>query len=180
MSTSSCCPAGWSAPGPTLTNRAASRTRLDDLVLAFPVPSQAAEILDFAGRWGKERTPQRRAMPVGTHLREGRKGPDRGRRRHRAAPRRRRASASPTGEIWAVHTGWSGNHTHYAERLSTGEQVIGGGELLLPGEVVLAAGRVVHLAVGLRRLRHRPGRGRPPLPPLPAVAAAAPRADRDR
>ena len=41
------------------------------------------------------------------------------------------------GEIWAVHVGWSGNHTHYAERLSTGEQVIGGGELLLPGEIIL-------------------------------------------
>jgi alpha-galactosidase len=29
---------------------------------------------------------------------------------------------------------------HYAERLFTGEQVIGGGELLLPGEVVLQTG----------------------------------------
>ena len=36
------------------------------------------------------------------------------------------------GRLWAVHTGWSGNHTHYAERVSTGHQVIGGGELLLP------------------------------------------------
>ncbi len=39
-----------------------------------------------------------------------------------------------------MHTGWSGNHTHYAERLSTGKQVLGGGELLLPGEVRLAEG----------------------------------------
>ena len=39
-----------------------------------------------------------------------------------------------------MHTAWSGNHTHYAERLSTGEQVLGGGELLLPGEIVLASG----------------------------------------
>ncbi len=39
-----------------------------------------------------------------------------------------------------MHVGWSGNHTHYAERVFTGEQVIGGGELLLPGEVVLGAG----------------------------------------
>ena len=38
-----------------------------------------------------------------------------------------------------MHTGWSGNHTHYAERLASGEQVLGGGELLLPGEVVLGA-----------------------------------------
>ena len=39
-----------------------------------------------------------------------------------------------------MHVGWSGNHTHYAERVFTGEQVIGGGELLLPGEVILGAG----------------------------------------
>lgn len=28
-----------------------------------------------------------------------------------------------------MHTGWSGNHTHHAERLATGEQVVGGAEL---------------------------------------------------
>ena len=35
------------------------------------------------------------------------------------------------GEVWGVHVGWSGNHTHYAERTFTGHQVLGGGELLL-------------------------------------------------
>ena len=39
-----------------------------------------------------------------------------------------------------MHVGFSGNHRHYAERLSNGEQVIGGGELLLPGEIVLGDG----------------------------------------
>jgi alpha-galactosidase len=38
------------------------------------------------------------------------------------------------GEIWAVHTAWSGNHRSYAERGMSGFAVIGGGELLLPGE----------------------------------------------
>ena len=37
-----------------------------------------------------------------------------------------------------MHTAWSGNHVHYAERVATGECVLGGGELLLPGEVRLA------------------------------------------
>ena len=112
-----------------------------DCVLAFPVPSVASEILDFAGRWGKERIPQRRPLNVGTHLREGRKGrtgPDAATVLHLGVP----GFSFADGEVWAVHTGWSGNHTHYAERLSTGEQVIGGGELLLPDEVVLASGRV--------------------------------------
>jgi alpha-galactosidase len=45
-----------------------------------------------------------------------------------------------TGDVWAVHTAWSGNHTHYAERVFTGEQRLGGGELLLPGEVRLDTG----------------------------------------
>ncbi|HEY5820450.1 MAG TPA: alpha-galactosidase [Propionibacteriaceae bacterium] len=112
---------------------------LNDLVLAFPVPAVAREILDLAGRWGKERTPQRQAMGVGVHLREGRKGrtgPEAATVLHVGTP----GFGFADGEIWAVHTGWSGNHTHYAERLSTGEQVAGGGELLLPGEVSLGTG----------------------------------------
>jgi alpha-galactosidase len=44
------------------------------------------------------------------------------------------------GEVWGVHVAWSGDHRHYVERLSTGAQVVGGGELLLPGEVRLGAG----------------------------------------
>jgi alpha-galactosidase len=114
--------------------------RLHDLVLALPVPAIGREILDLAGRWGKERIPQRRPLTVGMHLREGRKGrtgPDAATVLHVGTP----GFNFRTGEIWAVHTGWSGNHTHYAERLSTGEQVIGGGELLLPGEVVLGHGQ---------------------------------------
>ncbi|MGI3782543.1 MAG: alpha-galactosidase, partial [Janthinobacterium lividum] len=122
-----------------LTNTAADAYGLADLVLALPVPAVAREILDLAGRWGKERVPQRRSLDVGTHLREGRRGrtgPDAATLLHVGTP----GFDFATGEVWAVHTGWSGNHTHYAERLATGEQVIGGGELLLPGEVVLDAG----------------------------------------
>ncbi|SDU95720.1 alpha-galactosidase [Microlunatus sagamiharensis] len=112
---------------------------VQDLVLALPVPAVAREVLDLAGRWGKERVPQRSRLDVGTHLREGRRGrtgPDAATVLHVGTP----GFGFASGEVWAVHTGWSGNHTHYAERLSTGEQVVGGGELLLPGEVVLAAG----------------------------------------
>jgi alpha-galactosidase len=122
-----------------VTNLGSDPYSLADCVLAYPVPQYAREILDMAGRWSKERVPQRRWLGVGTHLRENRKG---------------RTGADATtvlnvgvpgfsfsdGEIWALHTGWSGNHTHYAERLSLGEEVIGGGELLLPGEVILASG----------------------------------------
>jgi alpha-galactosidase len=111
---------------------------VDDCVIAFPIPQHAQEILDFAGHWGKERVPQRRPLGVGVHLREGRKGrtgPDAATLLHVGMP----GFSFSEGEIWAVHTAWSGNHTHYAERLFTGAQVIGGGELLLPGEVILQA-----------------------------------------
>jgi alpha-galactosidase len=113
---------------------------VNDCVIAFPIPQVAREILDFAGHWGKERVPQRRPLGVGVHLREGRKGrtgPDAATLLHVGAP----GFSFADGEIWAVHTGWSGNHTHYAERIFTGVQVIGGGELLLPGEVILATGQ---------------------------------------
>jgi alpha-galactosidase len=42
--------------------------------------------------------------------------------------------------VWAVHVGWSGNHVQYVERLADGAAVLGGGELLEPGEIRLAAG----------------------------------------
>jgi alpha-galactosidase len=122
-----------------LTNLGVSPYHLDELVLAFPVPATATELLDFAGRWGRERVPQRRAFTVGTHLREGRKGrtgADAATVLHAGVP----GFGFAGGEVWGVHVGWSGNHTSYAERVLTGEQVLGGGELLLPGEVVLAAG----------------------------------------
>ena len=121
-----------------LTNRSAEPYALNDLVLALPVPARAREVLDLAGRWGKERTPQRSPLQVGTHLREGRRGrtgPDAATVLHVGVP----GFGFAEGEVWGLHTGWSGNHTHYAERLASGEQLVGGGELLLPGEVVLGA-----------------------------------------
>ena len=113
---------------------------VNDCVIAFPIPQTAREILDFAGHWGKERVPQRRPLTVGVHLREGRKGrtgPDAATLLHVGVP----GFSLGDGEIWAIHTAWSGNHTHYAERLFTGVQVIGGGELLLPGELILQPGQ---------------------------------------
>jgi alpha-galactosidase len=124
-----------------VTNNGAEPYHLDDCVIAFPIPQNAREILDFAGHWGQERVPQRRPFGVGVHLREGREGrtgPDAATLLHVGVP----GFSFSEGEIWAVHTAWSGNHTHYAERVFTGVQVIGGGELLLPGEVILRTGQV--------------------------------------
>jgi len=161
-----------------VTNTAVGAYTVDDLTLAFPIPSRAREVLDFAGRWGKERTPQRRELVVGTHEREGRKG------RTGADAATVLSVGTPgfgfaRGEVWGVHTAWSGNHRHVAERLATGRQVVGGGELLLPGEVRLDTGQTyegpwVYAAYGdglddqarrfHRWLRSRPQHPRTPRP----------------
>ena len=132
-------PSGLLRSRASLHNASDDLYALDDLVLTYPVPPVARELLDFSGRWGRERVPQRRDFIVGTHLREGRKGrtgADAATVLHAGVP----GFGFGDGEVWGVHVGWSGNHTHYAERLPTGEQVVGGGELLLPGEMRLEPG----------------------------------------
>lgn len=131
-------PSGLLRTRATITNDG-DDYQLEELSLALPLPPRAREILDFAGRWSKERAPQRRELTVGTHLREGRHG------RTGADSATVLTVGTPgfgfaAGEVWGLHVGFSGNHRHYAERLSTGDQVLGGGELLLPGEVCLRTG----------------------------------------
>jgi alpha-galactosidase len=122
-----------------VTNTAAETYQVDDLVLALPVPAEADEVLDFGGRHNLERVPQRLPFPAGIHRRENRKGrtgSDSAYVLHAGTP----GFGFAHGQVWGVHTAWSGNHTHYAERVFTGERLLGGGELLLPGEIRLATG----------------------------------------
>lgn len=123
----------------TLTNTASPDVepyRLEELSLAFPVPLDAAELLDFSGHWGLERVPQRKSMTVGSHLRESR----RGRPGHDAAQLvilGEPGFGFRHGYTWSMHVGFSGNQRVLAERSVLGVQHLLGGELLLPGEVVL-------------------------------------------
>lgn len=123
----------------SVTNAADDEYTVDQLTIALPIPNRASEILDFGGRWGQERVPQSFDLTIGTHRREGRRG--------RTGPDSayvlsagEKGFGYDTGEIWGVHTAWSGNHLHLAERVMPGAQVLAGGELLLPGEGLLAAG----------------------------------------
>jgi alpha-galactosidase len=116
-----------------LTNAGETPYTVDGLVLALPVPTEATELLDMTGRHIGERHPQRHAFTQGAHIRDNRRG------RTGADATLLLISGTPgfdfgTGEIWALHTAWSGNHRSYAERGMSGYGVIGGGELLLPGE----------------------------------------------
>ncbi|PWF26568.1 alpha-galactosidase [Ancrocorticia populi] len=110
---------------------------LEELSITLPLPLEADEILDFSGRWGNERYPQRSQVKLGCHLREGRHG-----RAGFDSPMMMfcgsRGFSFERGQVWGLHVAHSGNHRSWIERLPSGVQVIGGGELLLPGEMVLA------------------------------------------
>ena len=116
-----------------VTNDGETDYDVTSLTVALPVPRRAREVLDLAGSWGLERHPQRTPLVVGLHRREnrsGRTGFDAATVLHVGVP----GFGFRTGEVWGVHVAWSGNHVHQAERTASGVQVLGGGELLLPGE----------------------------------------------
>ncbi len=106
---------------------------------ALPVPTDADELLDMAGRHAHERTPQRHAFTQGQHVREawgGRPGHDSA----TVLCAGRSGFGFRSGRVWGVHLGWSGNQVLCAESSFTGWKLLRGGELLMPGEVVLGHG----------------------------------------
>lgn len=122
-----------------LYNAADEPYSLEDLSLTFPVPADASELLDFTGGHNNERVPRRHTLATGVHMRENRRGrtaADSAFVLHAGTP----GFGFSAGAIWAVHTAWSGNHRHFAEVVYTGERLLGGGEVLLPGEVQLGPG----------------------------------------
>ncbi len=163
----------------TLHNEGDVDYLLGGLAATLPLPARAGEILDLTGRWCRERTPQRHPLGMGTWSRESR----RGRTGHDApivfavgTP----GFSFATGEVWAVHLGWSGDSVVWAERSPTGFAQLGAAELLASGEVRLAPGAsyaapvayAVYSAEGLdgvstafhELLRARPGHPRTPRP----------------
>jgi alpha-galactosidase len=123
----------------SLTNIGATGYVVDALELVLPIADHLTESLDFTGRHERERTPQRRPVTDGLWLREGRGG------RPGLDGTGLIVIGTPgfdttVGEVVAVHVAWSGNTVLRIERDSSTGTTIGGGELLLPGEVVLGAG----------------------------------------
>ncbi len=145
-----------------LTNTGAGDYDLAALPVQLPLPARATELLDLAGRWSRERVPQRHDLAFGAWVREQRRG-----RPGHDSPLLL-AAGTPGfgfrhGEVWGVHVAWSGDSTFWAERLPEGRAGIGGGELLRTGEVRLAPGEsytspwlyAVHSGAGLDGLTHR-------------------------
>jgi alpha-galactosidase len=137
----------------TVTNTGSRPYVVDSLDVVFPVSARVGEILDFTGRQEAERAPQRHRIGDGLWLREGRRG-------HTGHDSATLVVAGvpgftfSSGEAYAVHVAWSGNAVYRVERVPSGlgmtggtsprvvpgVTTVGGGELLLPGEITLAQG----------------------------------------
>ncbi|KUL42150.1 alpha-galactosidase [Actinoplanes awajinensis] len=164
-----------------LTSTAPGTYWLEHLTIFLPVPERTTELLDFTGHHLRERHPQRTAFTHGLRVRENRTG----RTGYDAAYLLCAGTsdfAHRRGEIWALHTAFSGGARSIAERTYHGWSALAGGELLLPGEVGLAQGQTyqtpwvyaVHSAEGLDGVAarfHRYLRARPhhPAKPRPVV-----------
>ncbi|AWK12108.1 alpha-galactosidase [Streptomyces spongiicola] len=132
-------PSGLVRQRAALTNEADTPYTVDALHLTLPVPAQATELLDLTGRHLRERSPQRHAFTLGTHLRENRRGRT-GLDATLVHVAGEQGFGFRGGEVWGLHIAWSGNHRSFAERTNSGVSLLGGGELLLPGEMVLEPG----------------------------------------
>ena len=125
-----------------------SRTRLTNL---DPVPltldwlaagafeSPHAQMLMFDGRWTREFIPVRQTLTTGLLMKENRTGHT----SHHAPPfmvAGEPGFGEQMGEVYGLHLAWSGDHRMFAERLRDGRIQIQAGELLHPGEVILARG----------------------------------------
>jgi alpha-galactosidase len=123
----------------TVVNLAEGDYLLEGLDIALPVDERLTDVLDFTGRHERERTPQRHTLTDGLYLRESRGG------RPGLAASTLLAVGTPgfdtdSGEVVATHVAWSGNSVLRAERDAAGSATLGGGELLLPGEIALPTG----------------------------------------
>ena len=123
----------------TLTNLGEDGYSLAALEVVLPAPDHLVEMLDFTGRHERERSPQRREVTDGLWLRESRAGRP-GLGAATMAVLGTTGFSTTHGEVLAVHVGWSGNSVLRVERDPATGTTIGGGELLLPGEVRLAHG----------------------------------------
>lgn len=132
-------PAGILCSRASITNLSTAPFALSTLAVALPVPQRATDVLDFAGEWSHERTPQRRPVAVGTWLRESRHG----RPGHDDSFLTAVGSTHfgfEAGEVWAGHLAWSGDKRSTVDATATGHVLVALGELLPPGEIVLNEG----------------------------------------
>lgn len=134
---------------------------VDELTPVLPLPDAADEYLDMTGHHIAERSFQRGALTAGTHLRESWEG----RPGHDATTwliAGHSGFGFRSGRVHGVHLAWSGNTRSLVSSLPQGHKLLGAGELLLPGEILLDEQRrytspwaVYSWGEGLDALSHR-------------------------
>lgn len=122
----------------TVKNIGDSIYTVNEFIHWLPLPKEATQTLDFAGRWSNERNPQRKDIATGTWIRESREGRS-GHNFSIAEIALTAQTSFQSGCAWATSIAWSGNSHFLVEKLFDGSQSTGAGELLLPGEVQLGA-----------------------------------------
>ncbi|WP_137845518.1 alpha-galactosidase [Microbacterium sp. 2FI] len=130
-------PQGVVLAGHTIRNEGEEPIAVTAAAVVLPIPDRAREVLDFSGRWSRERQPQRVQPGDGVWLREirhGRGGHDDAFLMAAGAP----GFGFGTGEVWATHVAWSGDTGQWYERTDLGPAVLGAGERL--GVVRIAPG----------------------------------------
>uniref|UniRef100_UPI0023EFAEC6 glycoside hydrolase family 36 N-terminal domain-containing protein n=1 Tax=Actinomyces gerencseriae TaxID=52769 RepID=UPI0023EFAEC6 len=118
----------------------ASPLEVDEVTPLLPVPSEATELLDMTGHHGFERRLVRTPFAPGARVREaweGRPGHDAATWLIAGTP----GFGWRRGRVHGVHPAWSGNTRALAAHPSQGYRLLGAGEALHPGEVVLTPGR---------------------------------------
>ena len=122
-----------------LTNDGDSAYELHKLTNTLPLPVTAREIQYFHGRWTHEFQTERKVLDRGVFTLENR----RGRTSHEHFPGVMMGDvgfSETEGNVYGFHLGWSGNHRIHTEAMNDGRRYIQAGELLMPGEMTLAAG----------------------------------------
>ena len=116
---------------------------LNEFFYWLPIPERASQSLDFAGRWSKERNPQRRDIAIGRWVRdshEGRSGHNFTIGEIALTPQTNFGS----GEAWAVALAWSSDTQYCIEKNYENQISIGASQILRPGEVILDTDEVYH------------------------------------
>lgn len=146
----------------TVTNHKNETFILNKLTNTLPLPTYATELMHFYGSWIREFHTERKDLIHGGYIQESR----RGRTSHEYFPGAmvgRKGFSEQNGEVWGFHLGWSGNHQLRVDAKSDGRRFLQAGELLLPGEMLLAEGEsyttpwlyATHSADGLNGLSRR-------------------------
>lgn len=131
-------PSGLLRARAELTNRGEDGYAVDSLLLALPVPAAETQVIDQSGHHLRERAIAFHEFTPGAHEQAVRVA------RAHAASTVHGTCAPGTGwnrgSVHYVHVAWSGNIRTIAERNVVGQNALIGGEVLLPGEIVLARG----------------------------------------